>query len=257
MCMDIRVKRVLNVWLTHGIIDGDNYAFLTGKTTTQPLMIKKLVMEHAKQHNKNLTVIDIDFSKAYDSTEKFAKDMALRRMGFPQEGLDLWQQYDETRRMAIITARGITDPITPECGAWGQGAVESPIGWLCYMCWMSEYVDKCIKHPYEYHTRTTKIKVKKVIYADDGTYFTSSRRGARQAALAVADFATATGTIVKSEKKLCILHRTGHTNPSTNDSEGTVPIQQPARCPGTRLLQTPGQCAKRDGTTKCQNNQNV
>ena len=37
-------------------------------------MIKKLILENAKYHNKDLTLIDIDFSKAYDSTEKFAKE---------------------------------------------------------------------------------------------------------------------------------------------------------------------------------------
>ena len=93
----MRVRRVLYIWKSNGIIDKDNFAFLTGLSTMQPLMIKKLILENAKYHNKDLTLIDIDFSKAYDSTEKFAKDMALRRLGFPQDGLDLWQLYDDTR----------------------------------------------------------------------------------------------------------------------------------------------------------------
>ena len=40
MCIGIRVRKVLSVWKQNGIIDEDNYAFLTGKTTMQPLMIK-------------------------------------------------------------------------------------------------------------------------------------------------------------------------------------------------------------------------
>ena len=79
-------------------------------------------------------MIDIDFSKAYGSTEGFAKDMTLRRMGFPEEGIELWRQYDNTRRMHVLTAYGYTDPISPECGAWEKGAVEPPIGWLAFMC---------------------------------------------------------------------------------------------------------------------------
>ena len=40
MWMGIRVHKVLRVWKNNGIIDKDNYAFLTGLSTTQPLMIK-------------------------------------------------------------------------------------------------------------------------------------------------------------------------------------------------------------------------
>ena len=79
MHLGVRVRKILHVWLTNGIIDEDNYAFLTGKSTMQPLMIKKLVLEHARLNNNTLTMIDIDFSKAYDSTEGFAKDMTLKR----------------------------------------------------------------------------------------------------------------------------------------------------------------------------------
>ena len=68
-------------------------------------------------------------------------------MGFPEEGLDLWQMYDSDRKMQVLTAYGLTDEFTPECGAWGQRAVESPMGWLAFMCWMSEYVDKMSPSP--------------------------------------------------------------------------------------------------------------
>ena len=143
----VKLKEVLNVWRTNGVLDDDNYAFLTGRTTVQPLMIKKMILEDAKFFNKDLTMVDVDFSKAYDSTEKFAKEISLRRLGFPQEGLDLWQQYDNTRKMAVLTAHGLTDTFTPECGAWGQGAPEAPIGWLALMCWMCAAVEKKAEHP--------------------------------------------------------------------------------------------------------------
>ena len=51
-------------------------------------MIKKMILEEVAKLQKKIALIDIDFSKAYDSTEKFAKDITLRRMGFPEEGLD-------------------------------------------------------------------------------------------------------------------------------------------------------------------------
>ena len=48
-----------------------------------------MILEEARETNKALTLVDVDFSKAYDSTEKFAKEMTLRRMGFPEEGIEL------------------------------------------------------------------------------------------------------------------------------------------------------------------------
>ena len=209
MHMGVRNKKVLKVWQTNGIIDESNYAFLTGKSTMQPLMIKKMVLEHAEHNNNPLTMIDVDFAKAYDSTEGFAKEMTLRRMGFPEEGIDLWRQYDTTRRMRVLTAYGYTEPISPECGAWGQGAVESPIGWLAFMCWMSAYVEQESKDPYIYKTKHKELKITKVIYADDGTYFQASRTGAQRVLNAVADFATATGIQIKPQKSYVYSNREG------------------------------------------------
>ena len=98
--------------------------------------------------------MDVDFSKAYDSTEHFAKEISLRRMGFPEEGIDLWMAYDDTREMRVLTAYGLTKGFTPECGAWGQGAVESPPGWLAFMCWMCAFVETKAKQPYINTART-------------------------------------------------------------------------------------------------------
>ena len=60
--------------------------------------------------------MDIDFSKAYDSTERFEKEISIRRMGMPEEGVQLWKQYDSSRKMHILTAHGLTKGITSECG---------------------------------------------------------------------------------------------------------------------------------------------
>ena len=37
----IRLHRITQIWEKHGIIDENNYAFLVGKSTMQPLMILK------------------------------------------------------------------------------------------------------------------------------------------------------------------------------------------------------------------------
>ena len=68
--MGIRLGEIMKVRREKGIVDKNNYAFLTGKSTTQPLMIKKMILEEVEKLKKKIALLDIDFAKAYDSTEK-------------------------------------------------------------------------------------------------------------------------------------------------------------------------------------------
>ena len=45
---------IMKVWREKVIIDENNYAFLTGKSTTQPLMIKKMILEEVEKLKKKL-----------------------------------------------------------------------------------------------------------------------------------------------------------------------------------------------------------
>jgi hypothetical protein len=117
----------------NGWIDEDNYDFQAGMRVKEPVIITKMVMEDAMARGKKLRVIDVDFAAAYDSTERFAKDMSLRRLGVPKEGLWIWQFFDTRRKMRVLTAYGPSEPVDVECGAWGQGSEEAPQGWLILM----------------------------------------------------------------------------------------------------------------------------
>jgi len=65
---------------------------------------------------------------------------------------------------------------------------------------MSAYVEANSKEPYIYGSEGNELKITKVIYADDGTYFQRSRLGGQNVMNSVALFATATGIIVKPTK---------------------------------------------------------
>ena len=77
------------VWKNNGWIDEDNYGFQAGMSAKEPIIITKMITEDAMARGKKLRVIDVDFAAAYDSTERFAKDMSLRRLGVPKEGLSM------------------------------------------------------------------------------------------------------------------------------------------------------------------------
>jgi hypothetical protein len=102
--------------------------------------------------------------------------------------------------MQIKTACGLTEPIKPECGAWGQGAEESPMGWLC-LSWLSVYVNTKTPKPYEYTVSDTKrTKIIKTTYADDGNYMSRTHESAKSQATAISSFCTSTGIIVKPQR---------------------------------------------------------
>jgi hypothetical protein len=87
--------------------------------------------------------------------------------------------------------------------------VEAPLGWLGFMSWMSAYVESKASSPYTYGRGKYKLKLNKVIYADDGTYLSSTRKGAQKVLNAVADFATATGIMIKPAKSYTYSNREG------------------------------------------------
>ena len=123
--------------------------------------------------------------------------MALRRMGLPEEGIDLWCRHDTSRRQHVRTAFGLTEGIHPRAGAFGQGAEESPMGFTCLMSWKSDYIDAEIKEKNVGYKSENgvgdEIEISKTFFCDDSSYTSCSFAGAQKLADLVGYFAAATG----------------------------------------------------------------
>ena len=135
--------------------------------------------------------MDIDYNAAHDRAPYFIKEMCLRRMGMPEKGIRMWCKHDKGRTQQVRTAYGLSEGIHPQAGAFGQGAVESPMGFVSLMSWKCDYIEqKCPdKDPYVYDSGTReKLKVTKSIYCEDATYFSKSLKGAQAIAEAVGIF---------------------------------------------------------------------
>ena len=100
-CMGVKKGKVMALWREMGKVDEDNYAFMQHLSTAEPIMIKKMIAEEARRYGKKLKMVDVDFSKAYDTTEKYAKDISLMFMGMCRRGRRMWQYYDTRRRMRV------------------------------------------------------------------------------------------------------------------------------------------------------------
>ena len=113
-------------------------------------------MEDARYFKRSLVTGDVDLKRAYDMVPTFIKEMALRRIGMSEEGIELWSAYDETKKVMSTTAYGLTEPISPIAGAFGQGAEESPFGFVAFMSWLTDYLDTLEHDPYTHLSRTSK-----------------------------------------------------------------------------------------------------
>ena len=71
--LSVRKDRMARAWTELGVCDEDQYAFLRGKSTIQPAMIKRLVLERAKHHGLDMVMLDVDLAKAYDSVDRWVK----------------------------------------------------------------------------------------------------------------------------------------------------------------------------------------
>ena len=151
---------------TQKLIDKDNFAFIPGELISDPILIKRILLEEATAENNNLVTLDIDYKAAFDKVPYFIKEMALRRLGVPEKGIDMWCKHDATRKQKVRTAYGLTDGIHPRCGAFGQGAEESPMGFVALLSWACDYIfeDKKRIDPYMYNTGTRKIPLSKTIF---------------------------------------------------------------------------------------------
>ena len=119
---------------------------MRGRNISEAILIKRLMLEDARINGKAIYTLDIDYKAAFDKVTYFIKEMALRRMGLPEEGVDLWCRHDKTRKQQVRTAFGLTEEIHPRAGAFGQGAEESPMGFTSLMSWKCDYIDAAIKN---------------------------------------------------------------------------------------------------------------
>ena len=128
--------------------------------------------------------------------------MSLQRLGVPEAGIQLWAAHDHTRKQHVRTAYGLTEGVRPRCGAFGQGAEESPMGIVSFMCWKCDYLfeNEMQIDPYEYTfdrhhiTREAKtIPLSKILFCDDSSYTASSMKGASELLKKIGLFAAAGG----------------------------------------------------------------
>ena len=95
------------------IISDTQNAFCPGRGVTTPLLCNELVNEDAARSNGDRAAWTAyhDVSKAYDSVEFWAQEVALRRLKLPEHFIGYMKEVTRRGTSRAQTAYGLTDAI--------------------------------------------------------------------------------------------------------------------------------------------------
>src|ERR1043165_5423884 len=179
----VLTKRLARVFIEKEILKGPNYAGLPGNSTEQPVHILNMIMEEAKEKDKELWILLQNIRKAFDSVPLESLELALQRVKVPKRTIEYILNLFHKRQLRIITAYGLTEEITAGDGI-DQGEVISPLIWRLFYDPLLERVqeDEELGYIIEQQTRKgvqcnniTEYCQAAIAYADDTTWIASSK----------------------------------------------------------------------------------
>lgn len=216
--------RISKIWESNGLLQPQQFGFRPGRSTTEPLLLATLVAERQHELNEAFYALLQDVSQAYDSVAYgIGKDMALRRLGVPEEVIDLFHQMDEDHTCAVATAYGYSDVVLGEeeglfsfRRGWCQGDPASPLGWDAFydiLLAMQNDMERITEDLVQCRGDTFS----GAAYADDAAWFATGPRGLElryNAAALFLDFAE----INSNPKKQQVFAAEWRPNPSSGAS---------------------------------------
>ena len=97
-------KRLAKVFIEKEILKGPNYAGLLGNSTKQPVHILNMIMEEAKEKDKEVWILLQDMRKAFDSVPLESLELALQRVKVLKRTIKYILNLFHKRQLRIITA---------------------------------------------------------------------------------------------------------------------------------------------------------
>src|SRR6185295_15584318 len=176
-------KRLAKVFLKREVLKGPNYTGLLGNSTEQPVYVLNMIMEEAKEKNKEAWILLQDMKKAFDSVPLESLKLALRRVKIPEKITKYILNLFHRRQLRIITAYGLTEEITAGDGI-DQGEVISPLIWRLFYDPLLERIqeDENLGYIVEQTTtegiqcnNITRYRQAAIAYADDTTWIANSK----------------------------------------------------------------------------------
>jgi hypothetical protein len=117
--------RCFQVAVKYNLLNDNQYAFVPGGCTEDPLEIMTSVFQDSRANNKPCHAAFLDMKSAYDTVPAWAVQVALRRLGAPLE-FSKWAVGSMTGHQRIVQVRSGTSTKSFSIGGLPQGCNLSP-----------------------------------------------------------------------------------------------------------------------------------
>ena len=166
------------------ILKGLNFAGLPGNSTESPIHMLNMIMENAKEENRELWLLFQDMKKAFDLVPLESLELMLRKLKVLVITISYIMSLYKERQLKIITEYGLTEEITAG-NSIDQGEVISPLMWRVFYDPLLDRVQNKTKLGYTvklnipaeaYCAIGKEIRQSAIAYADDTTWITNDKK---------------------------------------------------------------------------------
>ncbi|GBC00335.1 hypothetical protein RclHR1_38140001, partial [Rhizophagus clarus] len=127
----VLVKRLAKILSLNKVLQGSNYAALLNESTLEPLKIVQSIIEDANKENKEVWILLMDISKAFDSVSMIMLEKSLKRIKVPEPLINIIMDINLNRTNKVIVNGEFTKEYKVEDGV-DQGEVWSPLLWRIF-----------------------------------------------------------------------------------------------------------------------------
>ncbi|GET61907.1 RNA-directed DNA polymerase from mobile element jockey-like [Rhizophagus irregularis DAOM 181602=DAOM 197198] len=131
LMVSIMNARLSTILQKNKILKGLQFAGLPFSSTFEPLRIINEIIQDANENDKELWILSLDMSKAYDRVNIFMLEKAMQRLKIPSSFINLTKELFLGRKNSVFTAGGLSNPYDVMVGI-DQGEIISPLLWCIY-----------------------------------------------------------------------------------------------------------------------------
>ena len=181
---------------THNIVETANQgAFTAGVGGIWHGWTMRELIKHQWSRHKDVYVTYFDLSKAYDRVNQKALCVMLRRLGVPDNIVDLILSWTSTRTSTVAVNGVSSDPVHVSLGV-GQGETTSPLFFDIFISLLARYLSTL---PGVQGVESAGCRLKIVMFADDLVTPTSAPKDVQAVVTAVSEWANAWGMTINTK----------------------------------------------------------